>query len=253
MKHIFLLASILWAFISYAEEPSTLTASTDSIPTTTDSIATTTDGMRLSPSPETLVPMSAEQLKIIELQNELFARECQLDSLTNLLNDTVRTLNSDMAARDARMEDYEKKIISLSSYLFFIPYYQVCIDDVAIPAFETLKDSPLYNKHSIRLTLLKNYRRDIEELIKYFNSYKLDKAERHVLDFDKWKAAAVAKFNNLDVVKTYKKFEYWNQTYLGNIIQQVNSVLNSGTAEKIDKTFAFYLSKLETNLKEGSK
>ena len=250
MKRLYIFTALLLTFLCSLQTKAQIPEPSDSLavcPEGTDSL------MMLPPSPATLIQLSPEQEEVIRLNRLLQEKDRCIDSLSNQLADTVVSLNKALTSNAATMEEYEKKIISLSSYLFFIPYYQSCIEDVAVPAFESLKGSPLYDRHQVRLSLLKNYRKDIEELIRFFNDYKTDRAERHVMDFDKWKADVTARFANLDAVKSYKKFEFGDQTYLGNIIRQVNTVLASGSAEKIDKTFAFYVSKLETDLKEGSR
>lgn len=223
----------------------------------TDTTQTTAPVIAAVPENQEESPLEKENrvLKDINTQKDI-------DNLN--LQNRLKELEGNMAQQDAyysrllaadslKMEEYEKKIISLCSYLFFIPYYQVCIDEVAIPAFESLKGTELYAKHQIRLNLLKNYRRDIEELINFFKAYKTDKAANHVIGFPEWRSEVLAKFSNLNAVKSYKAFDFWDQTYLGHIIQEVQSTLTNGDAEKIDKTFAFYLNRLELDLKDGSK
>lgn len=197
--------------------------------------------------------LSSQDNIIQDLKGKIDAKDTEISNLKKELDSNKKEFSNRIAADSIKMEEYEKKIISLCSYLFYIPYYQVCIDEVAIPAFETLKGTELYDKYQVRLKLLKNYRRDLQELIDFLKPYKIDRAENHVIDAPVWRSSVAKKFGALNVVKSYKTFDYWQQTYLGHYILQIQALLYDGTAQKIDSTFAEILSTLENDLKNGSK
>lgn len=147
------------------------------------------------------------------------------------LNDKIKQVESSYNERITQLEEKNiyllKKMVSIASNFLYIPYEEYSINEIAIPAFKELEGSELFSKYNIRFELLKNYKSDIEMMIEFLTKaddiFKIpyapiieDEAKVQCLNFEK-----------SSFCLNYKKYEDWEETYLGKKIRYINYILRN--------------------------
>lgn len=170
------------------------------------------------------------------------------DGYSSSANATINNLREQLRQKDEQIDRYLKKLISIASNFLYLPYEKYSINDVAIPAFETAKGTEYYDKYQIRLTLLKNYRSDIDAISKFLSTHQ-NEAKKNEYDLSYWASSLRSEFNSLPTVQSYRQYgEGWDETFLGKIIygiqDQLSNVGGDGAAQRIDSKFSNYLRQL---------
>ena len=170
------------------------------------------------------------------------------------LNDTIAELRYEIAELSTKkpsgkndlIESYQKKFISIASNFLYLPYDEYSINDLAIPAYETTKGTPLYDKYKIRLQMLQYYARDIQEIIKFLQKTRGSIPKSGSLQ--NWANGAKKEFAGYPVVIHYQEYgDDWKETYLGKyivkIFKQLNN-LNGDAYSRIYNAFGTYIKEL---------
>lgn len=160
----------------------------------------------------------------------------------------------------AEMENITKERILTASNFLYIPYEEYSITNLAIPSFENAKGTPLYDKHQIRLELLKNYKSDVEFLNNFLNSKTVtdfNKASKDAgNDLMKNRAVKVGsgclnELSSSSAYKNYQKYDDWQKTYLGKYMVVLSKEFKNPTPqspaqiEKIKKLLEAMLQPVE--------
>lgn len=171
------------------------------------------------------------QMKVKDELNNVKSQIESADSkIIELTNSIANSAGSDPAALKMKAEQqladtalfYQKKFSTMASNFLYLPYNKYSIEQIAIPAYEAIKGTDLYNQRAIRLQLLQSYRTDIESLIAYISDIepKLGKLQEMFkmatdrIKNDKWSELKNS-LNSLSFVKEYQKYNDWKETYLG--------------------------------------
>ena len=178
---------------------------------------------------EAIIRIHEDSLKMQKQSKELSVLRCENDSLTKQL-----------------LKD-DKNFVAMASNYLYLPYEAFSIEKIAIAAFEAVRDSTIRSNNLINYQLLKNYRQDIQSLLRFMNECQVQFDTPFGLPKEAQEAMNV--LQSMDAYHTYKQFKGWEQTYLGKRFLQVESQLEKfdGRANKID--FQAIIQELETCLK----
>ena len=172
-----------------------------------------------------------------------------------LQNYNVTDADSEKVKND--IDEYKASFVEMATAFLYVPYNKEGISKIAIPAFELSKGSSYYDDYKIRLTLLQNYNKNTDQLIKYLDSslMKFEDMNKQIekgniknaqSNFDKIKSD----FFKLSCFEEYKSYgDGWEETYLGEIIKGIEKLLTSDSPavknDKIEKAFKDFLMKLQ--------
>ena len=177
-----------------------------------------------------------------ESQQETDSKNREIANLNrkieNFQNITIKRLK-------ASNDTLQRRLISMASNFLYIPYDEYSIEEIAIPAFLSTKDTPAYTRFQNRLPLLQNYKSDVISLVNSLSQMEKDleigltamrnqKANEHL--------------NNLRVSSTYLRYtsyDDWENTYLGEQLQSILGLLKSPTEQTSSK-----LKTIRINLEE---
>lgn len=175
-----------------------------------------------------------------ESQQETEAQNREITNLKRKIDDlhsiTIKRL-------EASNDTLQRRLISMASNFLYIPYDEYSIEEIAIPAFLSTKDTPAYTRFQNRLPLLQNYKSDVISLVNSLSQMEKDleigltamrnqKANEHL--------------NNLQVSSLYQRYtsyDDWENTYLGEQLKSIFGLLKSPTDQTSSK-----LKTIRTNL-----
>ena len=175
-----------------------------------------------------------------ESQQETEAQNREITNLKRKIDDlhsiTIKRL-------EASNDTLQRSLISMASNFLYIPYDEYSIEEIAIPAFLSTKDTPAYTRFQNRLPLLQNYKSDVISLVNSLSQMEKDleigltamrnqKANEHL--------------NNLQVSSLYQRYtsyDDWENTYLGEQLKSIFGLLKSPTDQTSSK-----LKTIRTNL-----
>lgn len=151
---------------------------------------------------------------VVRLNNLLTLKENEVKKLKED-NEILQDLNNQLS------EDKAKALrnnLRLASMFIYAPYNEMLINDYAIKTFNTAQKQqiPEYNdsENQVVLELLTNYKKDCEVVDGIFQKAKEIK--------DKGNALNLADQLEMSSPYTrYQKYEYWDETYLGNIMNSL--------------------------------
>lgn len=175
-----------------------------------------------------------------ESQQEIESKNREITNLKRKIEDlqsiTIKRL-------EASNDTLQRRLISMASNFLYIPYDEYSIEEIAIPAFLSTKDTPAYTRFQNRLPLLQNYKSDVANLVNSLSQMEKDleigltamrnqKANEHL--------------NNLQVSSLYQRYtsyDDWENTYLGEQLKSIFGLLKSPTDQTSSK-----LKTIRTNL-----
>ncbi len=177
---------------------------------------------------------------LIDSQKETESKNRDISNLQHkideLQNITIKRL-------EASNDTLQRRLISMASNFLYIPYDEYSIQEIAIPAFLSTKGTPAYARYQNRLPLLQNYKSDIESLVNSLSQMEKD-MEVGLTEYRNKKATE--HLNNLQATPLYQRYtsyDDWENTYLGEQIRMVYTMLKSPSVDTSSK-----LKKIRTNL-----
>ena len=158
------------------------------------------------------------------------------DSLS--IHNTVNRLNEQLLKSD-------KCLINMASNFLYIPYEAYSVDSIAIRSFESVSDKALKEKHKIRYTLLKNYKKYIES----FTAFLIGQRDESKKPFTKNANEAIQSLRSQPFYIAYHEYDDWGSTFLGKKISNVEQQLKmfNGTSHKVN--FDIIINELQDCLK----
>lgn len=169
---------------------------------------------------------------IRESQQELEAKSREFANLKRKIDDlqsiTIKRL-------EASNDTLQKRLISMASNFMYIPYDEYSIEEIAIPAFLSTKDTPAYTRYQNRLPLLQNYKSDVVSLVNSLSQMEKD-LEIGLTAMRNQKAND--HLNNLHVSSIYLRYtsyDDWENTYLGEQLQRILGLLKSPNEQTSSK------------------
>lgn len=161
-------------------------------------------------------------------QQDTENKDCEISNLQHkideLQNITIKHL-------EASNDTLQRRLISMASNFLYIPYEEYNIQEIAIPAFLSTKGTSAYVRYQNRLPLLQNYKSDIESLVNSLSQMEKDL----VVGLTEYRNKKATEYlNNLQETPLYQRYiayDDWENTYLGEQIKMVYSILKSPTED----------------------
>lgn len=201
-------------------------------------------------SQETDSSLNSElELRITQLNNEIDSLKSSLEILEKLYgksqgeliqkNNEINSLQQrhalEIQALELRNDSLQKNYIRMASNFLYIPYEDYSIQKIAIPAFQNIKGSNLYQKHKIRLILLENYKADIKFLSNFIDDMIKNKDLGIAFGLtdtrERNKQTKKKELDHTQLVSTYKQYDDWENTFIGVKIKEINRALNISDSE----------------------
>lgn len=183
------------------------------------------------------------------------AKETLIETLNREKDEALKGNGSLQKAKENEIIEWENRMVKLATNFLFVPYDKKSIDKIAIPAFNDIKGSDVYNQYKIRLTLLQNYETDAKELIAFCSKHEKDMV--NPLRSDEWKQKTLAELKALPCVIEYQQYgKGWENSTLGKVIVILSNAINSFSASNRDAFKAIFKhesDKLDQMLNEGNK
>ena len=157
-----------------------------------------------------------------ESQNETVAKEREITNLKRKIDDLQ---NLTIKHLEASNDTLQRNLISMASNFLYIPYDEYSIEEIAIPAFLSTKETSAYTRYQNRLPLLQNYKSDMLSLVENLTLMEKD-LEWGIVRNQK----ASEHLNNLQnslLYQRYTSYDDWENTYLGGQIQNICELLKS--------------------------
>lgn len=159
-----------------------------------------------------------------EAQKETELKESNIINLQHLIDDLQ---NISIKRLEASNDTLQRDLISMASNFLYIPYDEYSIEEIALPAFLSIKDTPAYSRYQNRLPLIQNYRNDISSLITF-----LLQAEKNLaIGLSKLRENKAKEYlsniQSLDLYLRYSSYDDWKNTYLGSQICTIQKYLQT--------------------------
>lgn len=191
------------------------------------------------------VQNSREELTILEAQQKSNAfkiedLETELQGLQHDIN-ILEEKDKEIVSLDTILKKQKEDMVLTAVKFLNIPYESYTIETLAISTYEKGKGTDAYNDNKEKLRRLKNYKADQTELYNFVqNSLKSMQGNTILTNT----ALGVIKdnFDALRVKSEYAKLGAdADNTYLGKIINQIQTTLNTATPDKTaELRSAFY-------------
>lgn len=158
--------------------------------------------------------------------------ECK-NKLSKLERD-VNLLKSDTTRLYAAQREADKRLVNIASNFLYIPYEAFSIEKIAIPAFKAIANAELRHEHQIKYELLRNYRKDIEDIL-LFIEYACSELKK---PFVKNAKDVQLQFHDKSFYRSYQNYRNWADTFLGSKLSLIEKQLNDfdGNQHKVDFT-----------------
>lgn len=159
-----------------------------------------------------------------EAQKETELKESNIINLQHLIDDLQ---NISIKRLEASNDTLQRDLISMASNFLYIPYDEYSIEEIALPAFLSIKGTPAYSRYQNRLPLIQNYRNDISSLITF-----LLQAEKNLaIGLSKLRENKAKEYlsniQSLDLYLRYSSYDDWKNTYLGSQICTIQKYLQT--------------------------
>lgn len=167
-----------------------------------------------------------------DLQKETESKERDISNLQRKVDELQ---NIKIKHLEASNDTLQRRLISMASNFLYIPYDEYSIQEIAIPAFLSTKGTPAYVRYQNRLPLLQNYKSDIESLVNNLSQMEKDLMVS-LTEYRNKKASE--HLNNLQATPVYQRYtsyDDWENTYLGERIRIVYTILKSPSEDTSNK------------------
>jgi len=169
--------------------------------------------------------------------------ESKMRDISNLQHKIDELQNITIKRLEASNDTLQRRLISMASNFLYIPYDEYSIQEIALPAFLSTKGTSAFARYQNRLPLLQNYKSDIESLVNSLSQmekdlgvglteYRNKKASEHLNDLQ-----------STPLYQRYTSYDDWENTYLGEQIRMVYTMLKSPSEDTSSK-----LKKIRINL-----
>lgn len=169
--------------------------------------------------------------------------ESKIRDISNLQHKIDELQNITIKRLEASNDTLQRRLISMASNFLYIPYDEYSIQEIALPAFLSTKGTSAFARYQNRLPLLQNYKSDIESLVISLSQmekdlgvglteYRNKKASEHLNDLQA-----------TPLYQRYTSYDDWENTYLGERIRMVYTMLKSPSEDTSSK-----LKKIRINL-----
>lgn len=216
MKKLFLIIGLFLPLLGFAQEPKNDGEPSDAKDEVTEVITGISDEN-----------ISGES-DVVRLNNLLTLKENEVKNLKEEIQ-VLQDLN------DQFREDKDKALrnnLRLASMFIYTPYNETLINNYAIPTFDKAKENelPLFyeSTYQIIFDILKSYKNDCEVIASVFNNAK------NVDSSGKAKGLA-DKLEMSSPYTRYQKYENWEATYLGSIMNSLLKELKNYSANSPNK------------------
>lgn len=180
----------------------------------------------------------------LKIRNDSTSLKKAATYISKLRADSLASYNEKKNLKEQLLKS-DKCLISVASNFLYIPYEAYSIDSIAIRSYETVSDKELKQKYYIRYSLLKSYRDDISNLVKFLTK---QQNELNNNPFNKDAKEAINALHGQSFYVTYLRYDDWASTFLGSKIVDVEKQLKSFNGKtKID--FSEIINRLQSCLK----
>ncbi len=169
------------------------------------------------------------------MEKLLESRILEIDSLKK----QIAFKNSIVKRFEVKNDSLQREFISLASNFIYIPYDSYSINQIAIPAFNMVKGTELYNHYLVRLTLLENYTIDIKYLVDFLTKATTNLDFGINSQFERQRKQKIDELmNQLDFSDTNKRYDAYDDganTFIGSKLIAIKRLLkaNMPSAEKL--------------------
>lgn len=167
-----------------------------------------------------------------ESQQESDSKNREITNLKRKIEDlqsiTIKRL-------EASNDTLQRRLISMASNFLYIPYDEYSIEEIAIPAFLSTKGTPAYTRYQNRLPLLQNYKSDIASLVNSLSQLEKDLEIGLTAMRDQKSSEYLRNLQVSPIYQRYTSYDDWENTYLGDQIRMVCSLLKSPSEETSSK------------------
>ena len=188
---------------------------------------------------DVLVGTMVEKDEIIKSLKE------EKDNAIKSLKNEILTLQNENKSKEDRISYMEKEMISIASNFLYIPYEDYSIKEVAIPAFNNVKDIALKSKYNNRLELLQDYSEHVTELRVFLEGMNQEMEKKPLMR--KKEDELLRALHDLSVYKDYtvKYKGEWQETYLGKLLVKVeNKIKDVANKDGQKDVFTQYIKEL---------
>lgn len=187
--------------------------------------------------------LKTEYDEAVELIRKL---KCENVSLKEKESISINYIKQEVVLREHIMKT-DTILINLASNFLYIPFEAYSVQKIAIPAYKTIFDSTLRQKHQIKYDLLDKYQNHVKKFMDFLNLIQIDLKK----PFRKRDLAIqwVEKFKEQDFYKDYFQYDDYKSTYLGKLFIEVESRLNCFDGQSNKADFLDIISKLDKCLK----
>ena len=189
---------------------------------------------------EKLAEAEAKIARYIKRMQELSLKESELIGMNSKYSDLEKKFNE----LTKHTEIVDKQLISCASNYLYLSFNAYYVMEFAISAYELVSDKALYNKHIIRLNLLKGYESHIRELIAFMT----DMEKKCHEPFQKEAKEYIPELKALQCYQSYSKYDGFEDTYIGSKLIDIEKRLNAQNASS-RATFKDIIQELKTCLK----
>lgn len=207
------------------------------------------------PSVDMVSMMKEEILRNAELKKEKSALEKENQNLKKLYQQVTDSIEKAKEEGEALNDILARRCIVTGSYFLNIPYTAEGVKR-GIASYEGAKGTPYYDRQMVRLNLLKSYKEDataFKDFLKTFQgvNFKVKQGVYSAPACEKYLSALRA----LPAYQKYKQYDYMNETYLGSMMLNLESLLsaavsrNEASANQIVPTAGKYGKELSQLLK----
>lgn len=201
---------------------------------------------------ENIVQQSREKLTSLESQQK--SNAIKIEDLNEEIKELQNTTNpleekkKDMASLDTILKKQKENMVLTAVKFLNIPYESYTIETLAISTYEKGRGTKAYNDNQEKLRRLKKYKADQTELYNFVkNSLTSIPAKSNLNNA----TLGIIK-DNFDALRVKSEYanlgEDANNTYLGKILNQIQTTLKEATpddTEKLRSAFNDYSKQLE--------
>ncbi len=161
-------------------------------------------------------------------QKETESKDRVISNLQHKINELQ---NITIKSLEASNDTLQRRLISMASNFLYIPYDEYSIQEIALPAFMSTKGTSAFTRYQNRLPLLQNYKSDIESLVNSLSQMEKDLSIQFMPMINQKAKEHQDNLSSSTLYLRYVSYDDWENTYLGNQIRIIQSLLKSPSKE----------------------
>lgn len=203
-----------------------------------------------------IADLQAESRKHLDNINK--EKNAKIDSLTQEIDAAKKKNEAAIEPLDNRISKLQYEYIDLIVKFVYLPYDQYCVDELAKPAVDAVKDTPLADNEAYQnvIPLVMNYKTYANEIIKFCSDHEKDNPAAAEDGVEGWRKETQKVFDDLPAVVAFKRFgEGWQATCLGGYIDGIYKTIsqtNDQNTATMQTNLKKYRVELENMIKKGS-